>query len=182
MPTDVNTTQAQPAPAAAPAPRPSPAWHGWVRNPQDFYGGLALFAIAVFALWAGSDLPGTRGFALGPGSAPRLFGVLLGALGIIIMVIGWFTDGPVLERYAVRGPVFITASILVFAAAIRPLGLVITSMLTILISSAATPEVRWRDTIIWAAVLTAFCSFLFPYALNLPLQLWPAWLAPYLRF
>ena len=33
--------------------------------------------------------------------------------------------------------------------------------------------IRWIETIIWAAVLTLFCSLLFPYGLNLPLQLWP---------
>ena len=30
----------------------------WVRGPQDFVGGIALMAIAAFALWASSDLQG----------------------------------------------------------------------------------------------------------------------------
>ena len=30
-----------------------------------------LVLVALFALWAGSDLPGMRGFAFGPGTAPR---------------------------------------------------------------------------------------------------------------
>ena len=34
-------------------------------------------------------------------------------------------------------------------------------------------EVRWIETHDLGAVLTAFCSLLFPYGLNLPLQLWP---------
>jgi hypothetical protein len=41
------------------------------------------------------------------------------------------------------------------------------------LSAYASDEVRWFETLIWAAVMTAFCSFLFPVALNLPLQLWP---------
>ena len=28
----------------------------WIRGPQDFVGGLAMVAIALFALWASSDL------------------------------------------------------------------------------------------------------------------------------
>ena len=43
----------------------------WIRGPQDFFGGLALMAIAAFALWASSDLQGMQGFSFGAGTAPR---------------------------------------------------------------------------------------------------------------
>ena len=48
-----------------------------VRNPQDFWGGFALIVFAIFALWAGSDLSGIRGFQFGPGTAPRMFAIML---------------------------------------------------------------------------------------------------------
>src|SRR5262245_51908196 len=41
-----------------------------VRAPQDFYGGLVLVMLATFALIASGNLPGQRGFAFGPGTAP----------------------------------------------------------------------------------------------------------------
>src|SRR5882724_13666841 len=66
----------------------------WVRGPQDFVGGLALMAIALFALWASSDLQGMRGFSFGAGTAPRMFGVLLLALGAGVAVMGLLIDGP----------------------------------------------------------------------------------------
>ena len=56
----------------------------WVRGPQDFVGGIALMAIAVFALWASSDLQGMRGFSFGAGTAPRMFGFLLLGLGAAV--------------------------------------------------------------------------------------------------
>jgi putative tricarboxylic transport membrane protein len=154
----------------------SPRATGLIRNPQDFYGGLVLILFAGFALWASSDLTGIRGFQFGPGTAPRMFASLLGIMGFIIMLIGFFTDGPVLQRYAVRGPFFVIAAVLFFAASIRPLGLVITSFTTIMIAAAASDEVRWKESIIWAAALTLFCSLLFKQALGLPLQFWPEWL------
>jgi putative tricarboxylic transport membrane protein len=160
----------------------APRATGMIRNPQDFYGGLVLILCAAFALWASGDLTGIRGFQFGPGTAPRMFAILLGLMGVIITLIGYFSDGPVLQRYAVRGPFFVIAAILFFAVAVRPLGLVITSFLTILISAAASDEVRWKESIIWSAALTLFCALLFPKALGLPLQLWPEWLAPYLDF
>jgi len=144
-----------------------------IRNPQDFYGGLVLAAFALFTLWAGSDLPGMRGFAFGPGTAPRLFGVLLLGTGLAIAVMGFFTDGPPLERYGVRGPVLFIVSVVFFAAAIRPLGLIIAAFVTIMIAAGATKEVRWIESLIWAVILTVFCVLLFVYGLKLPLQLWP---------
>lgn len=197
-----------------------------IRNQQDFYGGLVLVAIAAFALWASRDLPGMRGFAFGPGTAPRLFAGILGVLGVAVAAVGLVTDGPPVERVAMRGtalgalliaifvlvsnyatpitaalglrqyetvlaaivvllvtiaiargadrgPLFVVAGTLVFAGTIRPLGLVLASFISIVVCAAATVEVRWRETILWAAGLTIFCALLFVYALNLPFNFWP---------
>lgn len=146
---------------------------GRIRSPQDFYGGLVLVAFSLFALWAGSDLPGIRGFAFGPGTAPRIFAVLLLLTGSAITVMGVISDGPPLEKYGFRGPVLFLASVLFFAATIRPLGLVISAFFTIMIAAGATSEVRWLQSLIWAVILTVFCVFLFTYGLKLPMQLWP---------
>ena len=48
-----------------------------VQNPQDVYGGMALILLALIAFVASNDLPGMRGFAFGPGTAPRLFAFTL---------------------------------------------------------------------------------------------------------
>ncbi|HYS49304.1 MAG TPA: tripartite tricarboxylate transporter TctB family protein [Xanthobacteraceae bacterium] len=147
-----------------------------IRNPRDFWGGVTLVAIAAVALWASSDLPGMRGIAFGPGTAPRLFATVLAVLGGLVAVQGCLTNGPALERYAIRGPIFVVGSIFAFAATIRPLGLVISSFVTLMIAAAATPDMRWRESAVVCAALTAFCALLFPYVLNLPMQMWPNWL------
>jgi putative tricarboxylic transport membrane protein len=144
-----------------------------VKNQQDFYGGMALILLALIAFVASNDLPGMRGFAFGPGTAPRLFAFTLAALSLIVVVMGLITSGPYVTKYKIRGVIFITGSILAFAATIRSLGLVIASFATIIICAAAASDVKWRETVLWAIILTTFCSFLFPYGLNLPFQLWP---------
>jgi putative tricarboxylic transport membrane protein len=146
---------------------------GLIRNPQDFYGGLALVALAVFALWASGDLPGMRGFSFGPGTAPRLFAGVLLTFGVVIAGIGLVTDGKPLERYALRGPLWITISIIIFATTVRPVGLVIATFVSFVVSGAGSPETRWVETIIAGVVMTAFSVLLFVYLLNLPFQLWP---------
>jgi putative tricarboxylic transport membrane protein len=144
-----------------------------VQNPQDVYGGMALILLALVAFVASNDLPGMRGFAFGPGTAPRLFAFTLGILALGVVIGGLLTSGPEVSGYKIRGVVFIIGSILAFAASIRPLGLVIASFSCMVICAAAAEDVKWRETVIVAAVVTAFCSVLFPYGLALPFQLWP---------
>jgi hypothetical protein len=134
---------------------------------------MALILLALVAFVASNDLPGMRGFAFGPGTAPRLFAFSLAVLSLAVVITGLITKGPQVTPYKIRGVIFIIGSILAFAATIRPLGLVIASFSCIVICAAAAEDVRWRETVVWAAILTTFCAFLFPYGLNLPFQLWP---------
>jgi putative tricarboxylic transport membrane protein len=144
-----------------------------IRSPRDFWGGLVLIAVAILAIWASRDLPGQRGFAFGPGTAPRLFAGLLVGLGTIVALVGLVTDGPRIEKYKIRGPVLVIASILLFASMIRPLGLVIASYVTFIVAILGSKEMRVVESLLGAAVMTAFCVGLFVYLLNLPFQLWP---------
>jgi hypothetical protein len=144
-----------------------------VRAPQDYYGGIVLVMLATLALIASSDLPGQRGFAFGPGTAPRLFAGILALFGIAITIVGATTDGPAIEKYQLRGPLWVLAAICLFAAIIRPLGLVVSAYLVFIISVAASREPRWIEGAVAAAGMTAFCVGLFVYLLNLPFQLWP---------
>ena len=118
--------------------------------------GPVLLVAAVFFL----------GF--GQGTAMKAAAAVSAALGVLIAVVGLLRQN---NQY-VRGPLFIVAGILFFALTIRQFGLVFASYCSIVIAAFATDEVRWFETLIWAAVLTLFCVLLFPIALNLPLQLW----------
>lgn len=153
-----------------------------VRAPQDFYGGLALVLLATFALVASAELPGQRGFAFGPGTAPRLFAVVLAGLGVAIAVTGILADGPRIEKYNIRGPMLVVIGISIFAAMIRPFGLIIATYLAFIVSNSGSREMRWIESMIAGAVMTLFCVLLFVYLLNLPFQLWPQSNAPQLLF
>jgi putative tricarboxylic transport membrane protein len=144
-----------------------------VRGPRDFYGGTALVMLGALALLATAELPGQRGFAFGPGTAPRLFSVILAALGAVIALGGVFAEGPPIEKYKVRGPALVIIAILAFAAMIRPLGLVPATFLAFMISIFGSTEMRWIESLIAAATMTLGCVLLFVYLLNLPFQLWP---------
>jgi len=158
-----------------------------VTNHRDYYGGLALIALAVLFFWAGSDLPGLRGFSFGAGTAPRLFAVGLTLVSAVIVVQGLVTQGEPMSAFAVRGPLLVTLAILSFSFFIRGVtfewsgslvripafGLIIASFVTFVIAAAASRETRWVEATIMAAAITAFCWFLFVWLLGLPFQLWP---------
>jgi putative tricarboxylic transport membrane protein len=148
----------------------------WIKGPQDFIGGLVLVAVALFALWACSDLQGMRGFSFGPGTAPRMFAILLLGLSAAVAIVGIVQKGPGLQTYAWRGPLFVILAIVFFALAIRPLGLVVSGLASFLISALGSHETRWVEAIIVGVCLTIGCAVLFPYVLGLPMPLFPRFL------
>lgn len=149
-----------------------------IRGPQDFIGGLALMGLALFALWASSDLHGMHGASFGAGTAPRMFSVLLLALGFGVMLSGLLIEGPSLAKYYWRGPFFVSVAIISFALAIRPLGLVISTFASFMIAALGTAETKWGEAVVVGVLLTLGCCLLFPYALGLPFQLLPRFLVP----
>jgi len=148
-----------------------------IKGPREFYGGGVMMAIALVTLWESRNLPGIQGFSLGPGTAPTVYSVVLFLLGAGILAIGLVKPGSPLDAPAFRGPACILASLLLFAATIRPLGLIIASIASFLTAALGSAETRWKETAIAAVVLTAFCCVLFVYGLGLPFQLLPklAW-------
>ena len=158
-----------------------------IRGPRDFYGGLALIAIGLIALWAASNLQGATGAMFGAGTAPRMFATLLIIIGAVVMLTGLFMDGPPIGDFAIRGPIYVVGAILLFALMMRgvglefigipvrvpPFGLVLSTFVAFMVSIMGTSEMRWLESLIAAAAMTAFCVGLFVYLLQLPFQLWP---------
>jgi putative tricarboxylic transport membrane protein len=158
-----------------------------VRGPRDFYGGLALIALAIIAILASGDLPGQHGFAFGPGTAPRMFATMLAVVGAVVALTGLFMDGEPIGHFAIKGPAYVLAAILLFAGMIRgidlrmigipftipPLGLVLSTFVAFVVSIMGSSEMRWVESLLAASAMTAFCVGLFVYLLQLPFQLWP---------
>ena len=154
----------------------APRATGKIRNPQDFYGGLVLVLVAIFALWAGSDLTGIRGFQFGPGTAPRLFIMLLGLNGLAIMAIGMVTAGTgtgaveSLARAAVRARR--GAGVRRHHPAARPRDLDVQRSSWFRLPPA-TRRSGGTGPHRGGGIEHCFACCLFPYVLNLPMQLWP---------
>jgi putative tricarboxylic transport membrane protein len=155
-----------------------------IASPQDFAGALFLMAIGAFALWASSDLSMGTLRSMGPGMLPRSLAWIVIGLGGLLMLASMRFVGPRLERWSLRGVIFILGGALAFSATIRgldlpgpinipALGLVGAGPLVAIVAAFASPETRWHEVAIFAAVMTAICVLVFRFALGLPIPLAP---------
>lgn len=149
-----------------------------IRAWQDAAGGLFLIAIAGFALWQGADLAAGRLGQMGPGMLPRGLAVLVGLCGVLLIAGAFVSPGAALERWALRGPLFILGAAVAFGLTVRPLGLAVAGPLAIVIGSFASAETRIHESLAFGIVMTAFCAGLFKFVLGLPIPLAP-WLIGY---
>lgn len=143
---------------------------------QDVGAGLFLMMLAGIGMFAAWPLRLSLPSGLGPGMMPMATAAILGAFGLLLVVQGLTALGDRLERWSLRGMIFLFGSVALFAAAIRPLGLAIAGPLAIVFAAFADRETRWHEIVPFALLLTAACIVLFKYMLRQPIPLAPFWL------
>lgn len=146
-----------------------------VRSPQEFAAGLFLIALAALGLWQAADLSLGTMRQLGPGMLPRILIVCTALCGVALLVLSIVHDGSPLERWGLRGPLFVLGAIVLFGLTIRPLGLAVAGPLVVIVGSFASDESRIVESTIFAVVITVFCLLLFKVLLTLPIPVAP-WL------
>ena len=177
----------------------SGAGHGPVKSPLDFAGGIFLIALAALGFAGGFDLPFGTLSGIGSGLMPKVVAILVGAFGILLLLQSLMWDGDRLERWHLRGPVFVLGAVLVFAVFIRgstltlggfaglptvasvkvpALGLIVAGPLAVMFSSFAAKDTRPLEVVIFSVVMTLLCGLLFKELLSLPIPFDPAGLIP----
>ena len=175
------------------------AGHGLVKSPFDFAGGIFLIALAALGFAGGFDLPFGTLSGIGSGLMPKVVATLVGAFGILLLLQSLVWDGDRLERWHLRGPVFVLGAVLVFAVFIRgstltlggfaglpalasvkvpALGLIVAGPLAVMFSSFADKDTRPVEVVIFSLVMTMLCGLLFKEMLSLPIPFDPAGLIP----
>lgn len=173
--------------------------HGFVKSPLDFAGGLFLLALAALGFAGGFTLPFGTLSGIGSGLMPKVVATLVAFFGVLLMLQSLVWEGAPLDRWHVRGPVFVLGAVLLFAAVIRgsalklggfaglpvfasftipPLGLVVAGPLAVMFSSLADKDTRPIEVIIFAVLMTLVCGALFKELLNLPIPFDPAGIIP----
>ncbi len=146
-------------------------WKRAVRSPQNLVSGLILIAAAVFVVFMLDNLAQGTLRAIGPAMVPRWTAIAIGIGGAALVLWGFLEDGDALERWHLRGPVFVLAGIVFFAATIREPGFLVAAPLAMFVTGFGSREVRLRELVAFAVVMTVACAVLFRFALNQPIPM-----------
>lgn len=144
-----------------------------IRAPQDMAAGLFLIGLGAFALWQNAGLERGTLRVFGPGMMPTILACGCIIAGLAVGAGAFLWDGPKLERWTWRGPLFILGSAVAFGLTVRPLGMAIAAPLSIMLCSMASPESKLGESAVFAVLISAFCLGLFRYALGLPIPVAP---------
>ena len=155
---------------------------GLIKSTQEFGAGLFLIAVAAFFFWQALELPHGSLRAMGPGMLPQSLTVMvaLGGLGLVLTSI--FAEGPVLERWSIRGPFFIFGGIILFSFLIRTFGLAVAGPVSMIFGTMASEEFEWKEATVFSICLTTVCILLFKVLLRLPIPVIGTVLEPFFPF
>jgi hypothetical protein len=71
----------------------------------------------------------------------------------------------------------ILVSVVLYSQILRPLGLLLSTAVLVVLASMASHEFRWKEALLNAAVLVAIVLAVFVYFLEFQLPIWPAFAA-----
>lgn len=147
-----------------------------IRHPKDFWAGVLFIVLGGSACLIALDYAMGSAGRMGPGYFPRILGLLLAGLGLILVLRSFRLQGEKISfpTFVPLGVVLL--SVFVFGIAVNYLGLVLSTIVLVLIASAASHEYRWKESVIASLALAVFVVIAFRYGLKLQLPTWPPFL------
>jgi Tripartite tricarboxylate transporter TctB family len=144
-----------------------------IRHQKDFVAGLLFIAIGIAAIVLGSNYALGSAARMGPGYFPRALGILLVLLGAALALRSLRVDGPPLPGWRWRPVAVVLGSVVLFGAILNYAGLVLSTILLIVIASAASDEFRLKEALISGVALAVLAVVVFGYGLKLQIPIWP---------
>ena len=149
-----------------------------IRNQKDFAAGLLYIGFgAAFAIGATFYNMGSAD-RMGPAYFPFWLGVILALIGVIVLTASLRARSASvpMPKFDWKVLAWILASVAAFGALLTWLGLVVSLVALVLISSLASHEFAWKGAVLNAVFLLIVCVGAFVYGLGLQLPLWPSFI------
>ena len=146
-----------------------------IASMKDFLAGLlfALMGAAFAAVAATSYAQGTPA-RMGAGFFPLVLGLVLAAVGLVVMARSLLVAGDGLPRLHLRPLLSLLLALVLFGLMLRPLGLIVSAAVLVLVGGVSSPDFRLKEGVLLAAGLSVGAVLLFVLALGLPLPIWPS--------
>ncbi len=149
-----------------------------IKSQQNFWSGVMFVIIGLF--FAGFAVEYQMGTAakMGPGYFPFWLGIIMAILGAIIGISGLSEKAQKadVEGFDFKIAAIVLGAVVLFGIAMRPLGVYLSAVLLVVISSMASHEFKWKVAIINAICLTVAIHLVFIVGLGLIFPLWPSFL------
>ena len=144
-----------------------------IKSGQDLLTGLLFAMVGAFGLWFGRELPMGSPVRLGTGVFPAMLCWCLIGTGAIVIAKAMLVDGPKLTEWAWRPVIMITLATIAFAVLIDRAGLVVTMAVSMGLAATGTPETRWREFLVFTAIMLLIGVSLFIWGLGMPVKVLP---------
>ena len=147
-----------------------------IRHPKDFWSGVIFVVIGIFViLWGLRYSMGTAA-RMGPGYFPRILGILMILLGAILALRALRLRGEPITKWKWRPTIVVLGSVVLFGAIVQSVGVALSTVILIVVSSAASHEFRPIEALIAGVALAALAVGVFVVGLKLQLPIWPTFL------
>ena len=149
-----------------------------IRSQKDFASGLMFILVGLsFSFVARGYSMGTAA-KMGPGYFPFLLGLVLALLGAVVTIGALSSKGEEdqLARWDLKILLWILGSVVLFGLLLKPLGMVLSVFVLVIISSMASHEFSWKGALLNSVVLVLISMGAFVYGINLQMPVWPAFI------
>lgn len=147
-----------------------------IRNPKDFLAGLMFMSFGIAAMVLSSSYSVGSAARMGPGYFPRMLGTLIIGFAAVLCLRGFRSTAELQAAWHWRPLFIVLISVGLFSATAQWLGLALSAMMLVVVSSLASREFRWKEALVSGAVLGLAAVVVFVYGLGMPLPVWPGFL------
>jgi len=150
-----------------------------IRSQKDFASGLMFILVGFGFSWVARGYSMGTAAKMGPGYFPFWLGIVLALLGALVL---WGSlsakkEEDQLARWDIKTLLWILGSVVLFGLMLKPLGMVLSVLVLVLVSSMASHEFSWKGAVANAVILVLISMGAFVYGINLQMPVWPAFLA-----
>ena len=148
-----------------------------IKSQRDFWSGLMFVVVGIGFAWGATNYNFGTSARPGPGYFPFGLGILLAALGAIVLFKALTVetaDGDPVGAFAWKPLMYIVGTVALFGWALPHLGMFIALPVLVVLAALAGDEFHWGEALVNAVVLTAGSWVIFIWGLNLTIPLWPS--------
>jgi hypothetical protein len=145
-----------------------------IRAPKDFWAGLMFIAFGIGFLIVAQNYAMGTAVRMGPAYFPTVLGGILALIGLAIFVESFIAKGEPVPRIVFRPMTLIVLSIVLFGVLLKPLGLIVSTAILIVLGALGGHEFKIKEVVILYVVLAVFSVLVFVRGLGLPIPVCPA--------